>query len=255
MLHHPTLHKFDALGLEGMAQALREQLEAQSQYRDLSFEERIGLLIDRELTLRDTKGFERRLKAAKLRQDASLEDLDLKHPRKLDSSLVRSLASAGWVREHRNLLITGPTGVGKTYIACAMGQAACRHGFTALYTQTSRLLQELAIQRGDGRYLTTLKRLAKVQVLILDEWGFEQPSPEQRRILLELLDDRYERSSTIIASQFPSELWYDHLAVADPTLADAILDRILHNGYKLELQGESLRKTKKALTASLVQSA
>lgn len=248
MLSHPTLSKLDTIGLEGFAQALREQLES-SQYREMSFEERIGLLIDRELTLRDTKGFERRLKAAKLRQAASPEDIDLKHPRKLDSSLVRALASSAWIRDKRNLLITGPTGVGKTFIACAMGHAACRQGFSVLYTQTSRLLHELSIQKGDGRYLTTLKRLSKLPVLILDEWGFEQPNADQRRILLELLDDRYERTSTIIVSQFPTELWYDHLA-EDPTLADAILDRILHNGYKLELQGESLRKTKRALTSA-----
>jgi DNA replication protein DnaC len=253
MLNHPTLAKLDTIGLEGFAQGLREQLES-NQYRDLSFEERLGLLIDRELTLRDTKGLERRLKAARLRINATVEDIDFKHPRRLDSSLVRSLASGTWVRDKRNLLITGPTGVGKTYIACAMGHAACRQGFTALYAQTSRLLHELLVQKGDGRYLVTLKRLSKVGVLILDEWGFETPNADQRRILLELLDDRYERTSTIIVSQFPTELWYEHLA-EDPTLADAILDRVLHNGYKLELQGESLRKKKRALTTAALEAA
>ena len=253
MLNDPTLTKLDAMGLEGFALALREQLES-NQYRDLTFEERIGLLVDRELTLRDTKGLERRLKAAKLRIAASVEDIDFKHPRKLDSSLVRNLAGGAWVRDKRNLLITGPTGVGKTYIACAMGHAACRQGFTALYAQTSRLLHELLVQKGDGRYLSTLKRLSKVGVLILDEWGFETPNADQRRILLELLDDRYERTSTIIVSQFPTELWYEHLA-EDPTLADAILDRVLHNGYKLELQGESLRKKKRVLTREALEAA
>jgi DNA replication protein DnaC len=253
MLNHPTLSKLDTIGLEGFAQGLREQLES-NQYRELSFEERLGLLIDRELTLRDTKGLERRLRTARLRINASVEDIDFKHPRKLDSSLVRSLAAGAWVRDKRNLLITGPTGVGKTYIACAMGHAACRQGFTALYAQTSRLLHELLVQKGDGRYLSTLKRLSKVGVLILDEWGFEAPNADQRRILLELLDDRYERTSTIIVSQFPTELWYEHLA-EDPTLADAILDRVLHNGYKLELQGESLRKKKRALTTQPLEAA
>lgn len=244
MLNHPTLQQLRALKLEGMAQALQEQLELNN-LRDLTFEERLGLLVEREASHRDHKGFARRLKNARLKQQATLEDLDYKHPRNLDASLVRSLAACGWVRDHHNLIVTGPTGVGKTYLACAMAHQACRRGFTALYAQVGRLLQELSIARGDGRYLKLLARLAKTDLLVLDDWGLDSPTPEQRRVLLELLDDRYEKRSTLIANQFPTDVWYDTLA--DPTLADAILDRVLHNAYRVELRGESLRKTRRGL--------
>jgi len=239
MLIHPTLQKLSKLKLEGFTQAFQEQLE-QGLYHDLSFEERLGLMVDREFTLRDNRGFERRLKAAKLRHDAALENVDFKHPRKLDGALVRSLATGSWIREKRQVLITGPTGTGKTYLTSALGHAACRQGFTVLYAQMGKLLPDLAVQRGAGRYAQSLKRLSKVDVLLLDDWGLEPLSNLETRILLELLDDRYERSSTLIASQFPTDAWYGLLN--DPTLADAILDRILHGAYRLELQGESLRK-------------
>jgi DNA replication protein DnaC len=245
MLRHPTLQTLKTMKLEGMAQALQEQLEF-GQAKELGFEERLGLLVDREATHRENKGFTRRLRNAKLKQNASLEDLDYSHPRKLDAGLVRSLASCDWVREHHNLIITGPTGVGKTFLACALSHQACRVGFTALYTKASRLLQELVLAKGDGRYLRLLDSLTKTDVLILDDWGLEPPNADQRRVLLELLDDRYDKRSTEFTSQFPTDLWYENLA--DPTLADAILDRILHNAYKLELTGESLRKSKRNLT-------
>jgi DNA replication protein DnaC len=241
MLTHPTLQTLRTMKLEGMAQALQEQLEL-GQAKDLTFEERLGLLVDREATHRDNKGFSRRLLRARLKQNAALEDVDYKHPRGLDASLVRSLAAGEWIKERHNLIITGPTGVGKTYIACALAHQACRLGFSAFYTQTGRLLAELALARGDGRYLKSLDALAKTDVLILDDWGLDAPTPEQRRILLELLDDRYDKRSTLFTSQFPTDLWYENLA--DPTLADAILDRILHNAYRVELKGESLRKRK-----------
>lgn len=241
MLTHPTLQQLRAMKLDGMAQALQEQLEL-GNTRDLSFEERLGLLVDRELSSRDNRSLERRLKNAKLKQQATLEDLDYQHPRALDPKLVRSLASCTWLKDHHNLIITGPTGVGKTYLACAFAHQACRLGHSAIYSQTSRLLQELLIAKADGRYLKLLAQLARTELLILDDWGLETPNAEQRRILLELLDDRYDKRATLITSQFPTDLWFDHLA--DPTLADAILDRVLHNSYRLELKGESLRKTR-----------
>ena len=241
MLIHPTLQTLRNMKLEGMAQALQEQLEL-GQAKELAFEERLGLLVDREATHRDNKGFSRRLLRARLKQNAALEDVDYKHPRGLDAALVRSLAAGEWIKERHNLIITGPTGVGKTYIACALAHQACRLGFSAFYTQTGRLLAELVLARGDGRYLKSLDALARTDVLILDDWGLDAPTPEQRRILLELLDDRYDKRSTLFTSQFPTDLWYENLA--DPTLADAILDRILHNAYRVELKGESLRKRK-----------
>lgn len=231
--------------LDGMAQALADQFETRTA-DELGFEERLALLIDVEMTHRDNKRYTRRLRNAKLRQQASLEDIDYKHPRNLDRSLMQSLASCTWIKERHNLIITGPTGVGKTYLACALAHQACRKDCTAYYAQTSRLLQELLIMKGDGRYLKMLAKLAKTNLLVLDDWGLDTPPAEQRRILLELLDDRYDRGATLIASQFPTHLWYDNLG--DPTLADAILDRVVHNAYRLELKGESLRKTKHALT-------
>lgn len=252
MLNHPTLDKLRSMKLDGMAQALSEQLESNS-VAELGFEERLGLLIDVEMTYRDDKRYNRRLRNAKLRQQACLEDIDYKHSRGLDRSLMQSLATCSWIKENHNLIITGPTGVGKTYLACALAHQACRKTFTAYYAQTSRLLQELLITKGDGRYLKTLARLAKIDLLILDDWGLDTPPAEQRRILLELLDDRYERGSTLIASQFPTNLWYDNLG--DPTLADAILDRVVHNAYRLELKGESLRKSKNGLTPTQSPSA
>jgi DNA replication protein DnaC len=242
MLNHPTLQQLKAMKLDGMAQALQEQIE-QSSSKELSFEERLGLLIDREVLTRDNRGFARRVRNAKLKQQATLEDLDYKHPRNLDAKLIRSLTNCEWVGGHHNLIVTGPTGVGKTYLACALAHQACRQGYSTLYAQTGRLLQELWITRGDGRYLRTLAQIAKTDVLILDDWGLDNPDADQRRILLEILDDRYDKRSTLITSQFPTELWYENLA--DPTLADAILDRILHNAYRLELKGESLRKKKR----------
>lgn len=239
MLTHPVIQQLRTLKLDGMALALLEQQE-QPNSRDLSFEERLTLLVDRERACRDTRGLQRRLSAARLKLNASVEDVDLKHPRGLDTRLLRTLQGGQWITERRGVIITGPTGVGKTYLGCALAHQACRQGFTALYAQTGRLLQELIVARGDGRYLKLLTSIARINVLILDDWGLDIPTADGRRILLEILDDRYERGSTIIASQFPTTAWHENLG--DPTLADAILDRVLHHAYRIELNGESLRK-------------
>lgn len=254
MLTHPIQQKLRSMHLHGMAQALQEQLESSNpQLKQMNFEERLGLMIDREQLHRENKGFERRLAYAKLKQRATLEDLDYTHSRNLDASLVRALTSGEWLKEHRSLIVTGSTGTGKTYISCAFAHSACRQGFSALYAQTGRLLQELIIAKADGRYLRILASISRTQLLILDDWGLESPDADQQRILLEILDDRYDKRSTLIASQFPTDTW--HLKQADPTLADAILDRVLHNAYRIELSGDSLRKTKKKLSSQLNQGA
>jgi DNA replication protein DnaC len=239
MLTQPSLEKLREMKLFGMAKALQEQLELPN-IHDLTFEERLGLLIERELTERDNRRYSSQLKKAQLRQRAALEDLDYRHARGLDKSLIRTLASCQWLAEHRQLLLTGATGTGKTFLACAFAHQAIRQGYTARYFRTSRLLQELTLAKGDGRYLSRLQQLAKVQLLILDDWGLEPLAEDETRLLLEVLDDRCERGSTLIASQLPSELWHPYLN--SPTLADAILDRILHSAYRIELKGESLRK-------------
>jgi DNA replication protein DnaC len=239
MLTHPTLDTLQALRLHGMAKALSEQLQM-PEITALSFEERFGLLVDRELTERAARRLTTRLRQAKLRQTACCEDLDYRHPRGLDKALLTSLATCQWVRDHRNVLITGPTGVGKTWIACALGHQACRDGWTTLYLRLPRLLHDLLLAKGDGRYPKLMTTLAKTELLILDDWGLAALSDENRRDLLELLEDRHDRRATIVTSQLPVEHW--HEALGDPTLADAILDRLVHNAYKMALHGDSLRK-------------
>ena len=247
MLKHPTLDKLHALKLTGMAAALEDQ-SATPDITDLSFEERLGLLVDREMTERDNRRMTSRLRRAKLRHAAILEDLDYRHSRGLDKGLVQSLASCQWVKEHLNVLITGPTGVGKTWLACALAHKACREGYTAQYVRLTRLLRELTIAKGDGQYAKLLTNLAKVDVLILDDWGLMKLSAENRRDLLEVLEDRHGRRSTIATSQLPIEEW--HGVIGDATLADAILDRLVHNAYKINLRGESMRKQQARLTGT-----
>ena len=239
MLTHPTLDKLQTLRLTGMVNALSEQMHMPD-ISDLSFEERLGLLVDREMTERSDRRLKTRLRQAKLRLSAALEDIDYRHPRGLDKSLMISLASCQWVKDRRNILITGPTGVGKTWIACALGQTACRQGYTTLYLRLPRLLQELPIAKGDGRYPKLMASLAKTDVLILDDWALAKLSDEHRHDLLEILEDRHDRRSTLVTSQFPLEHW--HEAIGNPTLADAILDRLVHNAYKITLKGDSMRK-------------
>ena len=247
MLKHPTLDKLHALKLTGMAAALEDQ-SATPDITDLSFEERLGLLVDREMTERDNRRMSSRLRRAKLRHAAILEDIDYRNSRGLDKGLVQSLASCQWVKEHLNALITGPTGVGKTWLACALAHKACREGYTAQYVRLTRLLRELTIAKGDGQYSKLLTSLAKVDVLILDDWGLMKLSAENRRDLLEVLEDRHGRRSTIATSQLPIEEW--HGVIGDATLADAILDRLVHNAYKINLRGESMRKQQAKLTGT-----
>ena len=245
MLTHPTVDKLHQLRCTGMATALAEQLGSHH-IEGLSFEERLGLLVDRELTERNSRQLTNRLRRAKLRHAACLEDIDFRQPRGLDRDLVLSLADGRWIRDHLNLLITGPAGVGKTWIACALTHSACRIGHSASYRRLPRLLTELAIARADGRYAKLLASIAKTTVLVIDDWGVSKLSAENRRDLLEIIEDRHGLRSTIVTSQLPVESW--HAVIGDPTLADAILDRLVHNAYQLKLTGESMRKTRGPLT-------
>ena len=245
MLHHPTLDKLQQLKLTGMRRALQDQA-AMPEISAIPFEERLGLLVDRELTERDNRRMQMRLRSAKLKQNTALEDVDFKSPRGLDRGLILKLADCAWVAEHLNVLITGPTGVGKTWLACALAHKACREGYSALYARIPRLLQELDMGRADGRYAKVMRQLSKTEVLVLDDWGLATLTDQHRRDLLEIMDDRYNLRATLVTSQLPVTHW--HEAVGDPTLADAILDRVVHNAYKINLSGNSMRKQRGKLT-------
>jgi DNA replication protein DnaC len=245
MLNHPTLEKLQTLRLDGMHKALTEQ-QRMPDIEALSFEERLGLLIDREMSSREDRRLQTRLRKARLKHSACLEDIDYRSPRGLDKALLRQLSTCQWVREGLNLIINGPTGVGKTWIACALAHQACREGYTAQYLRLPRLFEELGLAHGDGRFPTLMSRFAKTDLIILDDWGLAKFSAEQRRDLLELLDDRHGSRSTLVTSQLPVDHW--HEIIGDPTLADAILDRLVHNAYRINLKGESMRKRQAKLT-------
>lgn len=243
MLITPTIDKLHALALSGMARALADQLE-RPDYASLSFEERLGLLVDREVQDREDRRLARHLKAARLRSDAVVEDLDLRAPRGLDRATVLSLAESHWVAAHRNVLVTGPTGVGKTFLACALAHSAIRRGHTALYLRVPRLLDELVLARADGRLPRLMASWARIDVLVLDDLGLQPVPPPRAADLLEVIEDRSGTRSTIVTSQLPVAHW--HEALGDPTIADAILDRLVHGAHRLELKGESRRRPQAA---------
>lgn len=242
-----TLEKLSRMRLYTFADALREQLQ-QPSFLELSFEERIAMLVDREWIARENRKLQRRVKAARLKLQASVEDIDFRHPRGLDKSVMLALSNCNWIRNHQNVIITGQTGIGKSYPGEALAQKACREGFTALYYRIPRLFRDLAIARGDGSYGKLLGKLAKTDLLVVDDWGLSPLNDAERRDFLEIMEDRHGIRSTVITSQYPVATW--HELIGEPTLADAILDRIVHNAHKIILKGESLRKTKAKLTQS-----
>lgn len=239
MLIHPTLSKLEQMRLGGMATALRNQLET-PEIEAMSFMDRLGLMVDHEEAVREDRRLARRLKMAKLRLQACMANLDYRPSRGLDKRLMLHLAGCQWIRRRQNILITGPTGVGKSYVACALAHKACLENFRTRYYRLHRLLETLQLAREDRTYLRTLKQLARIDVLLLDDWGLHGIRRAQQRGLMELVDDRYTLRSTIVTSQYPLDKW--HQTMEDPTLADAILDRLVNNARKIQLTGDSMRK-------------
>lgn len=239
MLNQPTLEKLQTMKLHGMAEAFRAQLET-ADASQLSFEERFAMLVDQQWLWKENRALSRRLRAAKLKERGVIEDIDYQHPRGLDRKLIRTLASSEWVRQHQNLLLIGPTGIGKTWLGCALAQKACRDGFTILHKRSSELFRELAVAHVDGSFGRLLTKLARIDILVLDDFAMAPLKDSERRDFLELCDDRYQRRSIILTSQLPLAHWHEQ--IGDPTLADSILDRLVHNAYRIELNGESMRK-------------
>lgn len=252
MIREETFHKLSQMRMHGLAAALRHQLEADT-YDGLAFEERVGMLVDREWSERDGRRLTRRLQQAKLREQACLEAVDYHHPRGLELGVMQRLATGDWIRKYQNVLISGPTGVGKTFLACALAQHACRLGHTALYQRVPRLLHDLHVARADGSLTRLLVRLAKIDVLVIDDWGLSVLADQERRDLLEVLEDRVGRSSTVVASQLVVKDW--HAVLGEPTVADAFLDRLVHGAHRLRLSGQSIRKTRAEQLTQEVNSA
>jgi len=245
MLTHPILDQLTTLKLTGMHKALNEQLNMPDM-ESMDFMTRLGLMADRETTERANRRLTTRLKKAKLRQQACFEDIDFRTPRGLDKKLMLSLASCDWIKKANNILITGATGTGKSYIACALAHKACLEGHTARYLRLPRLMEAITISRADGSYGKLMLDLARTDLIILDDWGLAAMTKPQRHDLLEILEDRHGLKSTLVTSQLPIEAWHEY--IGDPTLADAILDRLVHSAYKINLKGESMRKKNAVLT-------
>jgi DNA replication protein DnaC len=239
MLNQPTIEKLHTMKMHGMADAFRAQLETTESHQ-LSFEERFALLVDQQWLWKENRALGRRLRCAKLKQRAVIEDVNYQHPRQLDRRLLRTLASSEWVRQKLNLVFTGPTGIGKSWLACALAQKACREGFSVLHKKTSELFRELAIAQADGSMGRMLLRLAQIDVLLLDDFAMAPLKDSERRDFLEVCDDRYQHRSMILTSQMPVTHWHEQ--IGDPTVADSILDRVVHNAYRIDLSGESIRK-------------
>ncbi len=240
MLAHATVDKLTALRLPAIAEAFQHQL-GRPDFAELSFEDRVGLLVDAEWTHREQRKLRRRLRAANLRRQASLEDIDWHSPRRgLDKAQIHSLATGAWIAQHRNLFLLGPTGIGKSWLAEAFAERACRSGYSAYCARASRLFHDLHVARGDGSYTRVLARLAKTDLLVIDDWGLAPLTTTERHDLLEILEDRAERASTLITSQLPVKAWHD--VIGEPTLADAICDRLIHTAHVIELHGPSMRE-------------
>jgi DNA replication protein DnaC len=244
MLNQHTLEKLHSLRLTGMAAAFEQQL-AQPAAQELAFEERLGLSVAQEILYRDNRRLTRLLKAAKLRVNACVEDIDYQHPRGIDRSQMSALSSCQWVQRQQNLCITGPTGSGKTWLSCALGNQACRQGFSVRYFRLPRLFEQLRIAHGDGSYPRLMNQLARADLLILDDWAIQKMAATQRNDLMEIIEDRHGLKATLIASQLPIDHWHDYIGEA--TLSDAILDRLLHNAHRLPLKGDSMRKKQQKL--------
>ncbi len=246
MLQEHCLKQLRQLKLAGMAQALEQQWQQPHSYDDMSFEERMGFLVDQEATSRADKRLQRLIKAARFKVVATVDAIDYSHPRGLQKPQMASLQSCEWISKNRNVVISGPTGCGKTYLACALGQQGCHHDYSVRYFRSTRLFEQLTVSHGDGSYLKLIAQLAKTDVLIIDDWGLEKLTQSQRNDFLEIMEDRHGSKSTIVTSQLPLEKW--HSSIGDATLADAILDRLLHNAHKFNLKGESMRKSLSGLT-------
>ena len=242
MLNQQTLDKLYIMKLLGMADGFKEQLQ-QPSFQDLSFDQRFGMLVDGQWTWKENKRLKRLLKEAKLKLQASVEDIDYKTSRGIEKSVLINLTSCNWIRNHQNLLISGPTGVGKTFLACALAQKACREGFRTLYLRIPQFFYQIALARADGTYGNLMKKFSKTHLLVLDDLGLTSLSDTERRDLLEVIEDRHGATSTLITSQLPVENWHDH--IGDPTIADAILDRIIHSAHRIQLKGGSMRKKQK----------